>query len=196
MKKFLSIVALGALLLSGVQEEALAWTGATSSLSSPTGTAAIPGAGLSQCVAATPTITNVAYASGNNIGGLQTISIFRTGGPFTGLLNQFMMTWNSAQTPAITVYIFSKTPSTTFTNAATPTWTASDMKLLVTPPFTLTNAAPSYGISYTSAAQILAVSAQNTDSTPGPNLYVALIVGTGFTPNVGDLGLLMCGIFD
>ena len=176
--------------------EALAWTYPTTTLSAPTGTVINGSAGMNVCPVVTPAITASAYAQGNIIGGLQPVTFFIHAAPPTGMLDQFMISWVSANTTPVTVYIFSKTPATTLADRVTPTWNNNDMKYLVTPPFTLTGVAPSVGTSATSAAQSMSVSVQNDDGTTTQNLYVVLVAGAAFTPAVGDLVFRLCGVSD
>ena len=143
-----------------------------------------------------PTIQNAAYAAGNCMGGLQTVSFFRTTAQPSGILNQFLLGFLGTETTPITVYIFGKNPATTFADKASPTWTAADSKLLVVPPFTLVPAAPSYGITTTFANYLFAASVMNLDGSPSINLYVALIAGASVTPAVGDLWFSMAGTLD
>jgi len=143
-----------------------------------------------------PTIQAAAYASGNAIGGLQTVSFFRTTAQPTGLLNQAAIEWAGGETVAVTEYVFDWNPtSSTCTDKTAFSLAAADAKHLVTSPFTLTGSAPT-GATQTFAGTSLNVSAKNLDGTATQNLYVCLVSGGAFTPAVGDLSLTLSGVLD
>ncbi len=143
-----------------------------------------------------PTIQAAAYASGNNIGGKQTVSFFRNTTQPSATLSQFMLGWAGVETTPITVYIFSKNPvNSTFTDKGAFTLAAADAQYLVTPPFTLTAAAAT-GSTQTFASQSLSLSVKNQDTSVSTNLYVALAIGGAVTPAVGDLFFSISGVQD
>ncbi len=143
-----------------------------------------------------PTIQAAAYASGNNIGGKQTVSFFRNTTQPSATLSQFMLGWAGVETTPITVYIFSKNPAgSTFTDKGAFTLAAADAQYLVTPPFTLTAAAAT-GSTQTFASQSLSLSVKNQDTSVSTNLYVALAIGGAVTPAVGDLFFSIYGVQD
>ena len=144
-----------------------------------------------------PTIQAAAYASGNVIGGKQTVSVFRTTGQPSATLAQFLLGWAGTETVAITVYLFSKNPTgSTITDKAAFVLAAADAQYLAAAPFTLTAAAPGAGTTQTFASQSLSLSVQNRDSTATQNLYVVLVVGGAVTPAVGDLFFSISGVQD
>ena len=143
-----------------------------------------------------PTIQAAAYASGNVIGGKQTVSVFRNTTQPSATLSQFLLGWAGTEAVAVTVYLFSRNPTnSTITDKAAFVLAAADAQYLVTPPFPLTAAAP-VGATQTFAAQSLSLSAQNRDPSVTQNLYVVLVVGGAVTPAVGDLFFSISGVND
>ncbi len=147
-----------------------------------------------QTPAIVPTIQNAAYASGNVIGGLQTVAFFRSASPASATLDQVCIGWLGGETVSDTIYIFTANPaSSTTTDKSAFSLAAADAKKLVTSPFTLTAAAPT-GTTDSFACQSLAVSAVNGDGTATQNLYVVHVVGGSVTPAVGDLFFTISGV--
>lgn len=132
-----------------------------------------------------PTIQNIAYSSGNAVGALQTVGVFRSIG--SGLFNGVVLAWKGTETTALTYYVFDSKPNaSTCTDGSAFSLAAADIPKLVLPPFTLTAAAPSVGTTTTSAqSSFTAFSVSNKDGTN--NLYVCTVSGGTFTPAVGDL---------
>lgn len=143
-----------------------------------------------------PTIQAAAYASGNVIGGKQTVSIFRTTAQPSATLSQFLLGWAGTETVPVTVYLFSRNPTnSTITDKAAFVLAAADAQYLATAPFTLT-ASASPGSTQTVAAQSLSLSVQNRDSSVTQNLYAVMVVGSSVTPAVGDLFFSLSGVND
>lgn len=140
-----------------------------------------------------PTIQAAAYAIGNNIGGLQTVPIFTSTSIKTGKLTNIALTMLGTNEPALTLYIFSKNPTlSTFTDKGAFSIHNTDAqflkKVITLTPFLLpgiTNAKSVY------AEMSLAM--ENKDTIPSINIYVAIEVGTAFTPAVGDMLLTFSG---
>jgi CDP-diglyceride synthetase len=143
-----------------------------------------------------PTLQAAAYASGNVIGGKQTVSVFRNTIQPSATLSQFLLGWAGTETVAVTVYLFSKNPTnSTITDKAAFVLAAADAPYLAAAPFTLT-AAASAGSTQTFAAQSLSLSVKNLDSSATQNLYVVLVVGGAVTPAIGDLFFSISGVLD
>jgi hypothetical protein len=132
-----------------------------------------------------PTVTASAYASGNDVGGLNSVS-FQGGGPIS-LIENFGVKSLSGQTPALTVYLFDSQPQhSTFTDKGTFTLDGStpgtdgvlDIDRLVAEPFALTPAAGT-GSSASFAGNANMVRIPHTGVT---TLWYALVVGGAFTP--------------
>ena len=151
---------------------------------------------LNNSIVTTPTIQNGAYASGNGVGGFQTVAFFRASSNFSGLLTQYEVMWAGTETTGLTVYIFNKAIATsTCGDKAAVSLTAADLTNLATAPFTLTAAATT-GTTQTFASQPFAISMQNKDASPGQNLYICMVSNGTFTPAVGDLRFTISGIVD
>lgn len=141
----------------------------------------------------TPTIQASAYASGNAVGALQTVRVFRTpfnvpGGQASGIFTGVNMFWKGTETTALTFFVFDSAPSgsTTCTDKSAFVLAAADIPKLAITPFTLTAAAPSVGTTATMATSTFQpLSISNKDNTT--NLYVCVVSGGTFTPAVGDL---------
>ena len=143
-----------------------------------------------------PTIQAAAYATGNVIGGKQTVSVFRNTTQPSATLSQFLLGWAGTETVAVTAYLFSKNPTnSTITDKAAFVLAAADAQYLVTAPFTLT-ASASAGSTQTFTTQSLSLSAQNRDVSVTQNLYVVLVAGGAVTPAVGDLFFSISGVQD
>jgi hypothetical protein len=137
-----------------------------------------------------PTIQNASYVSGNAVGALQTVAIFRTTAQPSGIFDGLGLQWLGTEVTPITFYIFNKVPSgsTTCTDKAAFVLAAADAANLIMPPFALTAAAPTVGTTLTSAQSTFTpFSVKNKDSVATVDLYVCAVAGGTFTPAVGDL---------
>lgn len=137
-----------------------------------------------------PTIQALAYASGNAVGGLQSVPAFRTAQQPSGILDNLFLQWLGTETTPITFYVFNKLPSgsTTCSDKTAFVLAAADAANLIMPPLTLTAAAPSVGSTLTSISSTFSpLSVKNKDTAPTVNLYVCSVSGGSFTPAVGDL---------
>lgn len=145
----------------------------------------------------TPTVQNASYASGNAIGGLQTIAFFRSSTQPSGILNNESIWSKGGSTTAITEYIFNANPtSSTCTDKSAFSLNSADVSKLITiiPPV-LTPAVVGAGTTDTTASQQTPVSIKNGDSTL--NLYVCAVVGGTVTPaSTTDLVFNFAGIQD
>ena len=146
--------------------------------------------GYDDLVPVVPVIQAASYVSGNAVGSLQTVPVFRSTTQPSGIFNVVPLQWLGTETTAITFYIFNKIPSgsTTCTDRNAFVLGAADAASLIMPPFVLTAAAPAVGTTLTSAVSSFSVfSVKNKDTTPTVNLYVCTVSGGTFTPAVGDL---------
>jgi hypothetical protein len=129
----------------------------------------------------TPTIQNAAYVAGNALGGLQTVSVFRTAGG-SAKLNNISLWSKGGATVNVTFYIFTSNPtSSTCTDKAAFSLNAADVaKLIATTPPVLTPHVVGSGTTDTADAWQSPVSMSNGDSTT--NIYVCLVAGGSVTP--------------
>ena len=149
-------------------------------------------------VSLTPVVQNAAYSSGNAIGGLQTITPFRTVNP-TGILNNISVWSKGGSTTAITFYIFKANPSasTCIDKTAFVLGTADISKLVVTIPPVLTPAIVGVGTTATAASQQSPISVRNRDSPSTNQLYICPVYGGTVTPaSVSDLVFSYAGVRD
>jgi hypothetical protein len=146
----------------------------------------------------TPVVQNAAYSSGNAIGGLLTITPFRSVSP-TGILNNVSVWSKGGSTTAITFYIFHSNPiaSTCNDKAAFVLDNADVNKLLTFNPPVLTPAIVGVGTTATTAAQQIPVSVRNQDVPSTTKLYICAVVGGTVTPaSTSDLVFNFSGIRD
>lgn len=148
-------------------------------------------------IAFTPTVQNAAYASGNAIGGLQTVNFFQNGARFSGVIDIFDVYSAGGSTTPLTFYIFDKTPiATTCTDKSALVVGAADLPKLAVAPFTLTPAAPT-GTTISSAQLVQATSIRNADIIRGSSVYVCIVVGGTVTPaTTTDLTVKFSGALD
>jgi|GEM_PF-5754580 len=132
-----------------------------------------------------PAVSTSAYASGNDIGGLNVLS-FQGSGP-VALVEDVSVKSLSGQTPTLTVYLFDSQPQhSTFTDRSTfslDTTTPGsdgiiDIDRLVIPPFALTLAAGTgSAVSFADNANLARLPKSGASA-----LYYALVSGSTFTP--------------
>lgn len=137
-------------------------------------------------VAATPTIQNASYVSGNCMGGFQTVAL----GASSTVLSQVMLASKGGLVTAKQIYIFSASPaSSTCTDKSTFTLNAADLSKLMTT-FSLTPAAPT-GTTVSQAAQSNMALGLPTSGT----VYVAVVETATETPaTTTDLVLNLNGL--
>lgn len=145
--------------------------------------------GLDVAVSVVPTIQNAAYASGNAVGALQSVAVFRTTAQPSGILTPILLAWKGTETTPLTFFIFDTNPTgSTCTDKSAFSLAAADIPKLAIQPFTLTAAAPSVGTTTTSATATYSnTPVKNQDGAATLNLYVCAVSGGTFTPAVGDL---------
>lgn len=140
-------------------------------------------------VVTTPTVQNASYAQGNAMGGLQTITVFRTETAPGGYLTEFWIASKTGNTGAMTIYIFDTAPSasTTCTDKSAFVLAAADVAKLAVLPFVLTPAVPQSGTAAI-AEKVLAASVWNNDATQTKKLYLCIIANGSITPgSVSDI---------
>lgn len=186
MRKVFNILAASALAISP------AWAqvgpGGGGGGATPAGGGSISAALNKGPVSVTPTVTASAYTANNAIGGLQTVSIFRTATQPSGILNFISLASKGGITAAEALYIFTKSPASTCTDKSAFVLSSTDLPYLVGGvPITLTPAATA-GTTQTTATTSLNVSVSNQDSSPTANLYVcAVTTGTPTPASTTDL---------
>jgi hypothetical protein len=156
----------------------------------------LPCAATNNSVSVTPVLQTAAYASGNSMGGLQTVSFFRSTATYDGVLDGVWLASQGGATTAITFYIFDKLPiATTCTDKAAFSMGAVDVDKLAMAPFSLTPST-STGTTVTTAQIVQAISIRNKDTYPGANLYVCLVAGGAVTPGTtSDIVFKLLGVF-
>lgn len=141
--------------------------------------------GYSFDVTVTPTVQNAAYSSGNAIGGLQLVKIWRGTVNPSGILNNILVVSQGGATTPITLYIFRSKPSasTTCTDKSAFSLATGDAnKLIPSAPPVLTPAVVGVGTTASVASQQLSVAVSNLDSPFTNLIYVCPVVGGTVTP--------------
>lgn len=144
-----------------------------------------------------PTVQNAAYAAGQSLGGLQTISIGSTNS-LSGILTGIRIASKGGSTVSMVVYIWSKNPTnTTCADKTNFVVSQTDNEALVAPPTTIT---PALGVSaqdtttYGNAANL--VWPFNNGST-NTDLYICILANAAVTPaTTSDLRLNISGTKD
>jgi hypothetical protein len=136
-------------------------------------------------VVGVPAVSTSAYAAGNDVGGLNSLS-FRGSGPVS-LVESVAVKSLSGQMPTLTVYLFDSAPqNSTFTdkgsfslNASTPgTDGIVDIDRLIIAPFSVSLAAPTgTTVSFAENANLARIPHAGTAT-----LYYAMVSGSTFTP--------------
>ncbi len=127
----------------------------------------------------TPTVTAGAYAAGQVVGGVQTLTNAVRSGILSGILHGIFVKSKGTSTPALTLYFFDTNPSNgTYTDNVALTWNAADFAFLV---HTHT----------VSAADFIAAGSKGTAHyaglgiplvLTGTSLYVLAVATGAFTP--------------
>jgi hypothetical protein len=146
----------------------------------------------------TPTVQNAAYSAGNGMGGVQTFSVFRNTTNPHAVLDQLQITSKGGSTVAMTVYAWTKSPSTTCADKSAMSYNTADNPYLVPGfPVVMTPAVIGSGTTESFAQQAGPYSANNQDSTLTTNLYVCIVANATVTPaSTSDLILSLAGIND
>ena len=154
--------------------------------------------GYNAGVAFTPTVQNAAYSSGNAMGGLQTVSFFRSTTQPSGIFDNFSIASKGGATVAMTIYIFDTNPTaSTCTDKSAFALNSADASKLAMTPFVLTPAVIGAGTTETFAQLTQSVSVKNQDGTATANLYVCIVAGGSVTPaTTSDLVAKISGALD
>jgi len=153
--------------------------------------------GTSPVQSATP--ANASHTAGQSVGGLFSIPLARTNGG-SGLLTQINITSVAGDTPTLQVRLWDRAPTNSnFACADNSAYAAgsgstggtvgADQAHLLTPPFSVTLAAPTSvtGDAYTYGSYSFSppLSFKNQDGTTTKNVYACLQATTTYTPGVG-----------
>ena len=177
-----------------VSFDAIPGTGLTTancgSGSSPAGGGATS-ASLNYPFTFTPTVNNnTAYTANFSMGGLQTVSVFRTAAQPSAIFNYLSLSSKSGvgATGGVAVYAFNKLPTSTCTNNIAFALASGDLPYLIPGfPITLTPAT-SVGATQAVASASLNISTANQDTALTTNLYFCLVaVATPTTSTTSDI---------
>lgn len=151
-------------------------------------------------IAPTWTVQNAAYAAGNSLGGLITVTGAARSNGGTGRLINVRIKSTSGATPTLWVYAWSKTPTSTCTDKSAFSSNAADSPYAL-PGFpqqvTLGGSPGSFDAS--TYAQIQGVNAgfKNQDSSPGTAFYMCMVVTGSLTPpTTSDYSEIVDGLQD
>jgi hypothetical protein len=141
-------------------------------------------------IAFIPVVQNAAYASGQSLGGLQTISIFQNPqlsfalpNQVSGIFDNFSISSNGGSTTAMTIYIFDVNPTgTTCTDKSAFSLATADISKLAMAPFVLTPAIIGTGTTVTIAQLTQVVSIKNRDAATSNNIYICIVANGSVTP--------------
>ena len=151
-------------------------------------------------LAPTVTVDAGAYATGDSVGGLITVTgAARTAGG-SGILNGIRIKSAGGSTNTLWVYAWSKTPGATCTNNAAYVASAGDSaySLVGFPTSVVLGGAPGAWDTAT-AAQLTALIAnfKNQDTSPGTAIYICLVTAGAVTPaSTSDITINLSGMQD
>lgn len=130
-----------------------------------------------------PTVQNAAYAAGQSLGGLQTISIGSTNS-LSGILDQVSIASTGGSTVAAVMYVWDKNPSgTTCTDKTNFVKSQTDNQHLITgAPILLTPALVVSAQDATTYAAAANLTNNFVNSSTNTNLYVCLLANASVTP--------------
>lgn len=153
------------------------------------GTTNLVSAGFSQPIADTVPVTNVAYVSGNCMGGFRSITVAANNGQSGYVLNVRVLSEGGVTGPVV-LYLFDSNPSgSTCTNAGTFTLANADEDKMIASPQSLTLAASTGStISFASAdfTPPRAFIAGGSTASGVKTIYYALVSGASFTPTANS----------
>lgn len=166
-----------------------------SAISNPAGNIQVGGYEFNASVI--PTVQNAAYAAGQPLGGLLTISIGSTSG-LSGILTQINIGSTGGSTANMEVYVWSKNPSnTTCTDKTNFVRSQADNQYLIGSPQSITPAlavTAQDATTYGAAANLVMPFVNGSSNT---NLYVCILANAAVTPaSTTDLRLNISGIKD
>ena len=131
----------------------------------------------------TPTVQASAYATGNALGGTQTLTLARTNGG-SGIITALMLQSKGGATNTVWIYAFQKSPASTCTDKTAFSLSSSDRPYLVPGfPQSVTLASPGSwdAASYASVLNLTS-NFKNQDTTPGQSIYFCLVTAAAVTP--------------
>lgn len=145
--------------------------------------------------AVVPTVQNAAYAAGQSLGGLQTISIGSTDS-LTGILTQIRVASKGGSVVGMVAYVWDKNPSsTTCTDKTNFVVSQTDNQHLIGSPTLLTPALVVSAQDTTTYAQAGNLTYNFVNSSTNTNLYVCLLANASVTPaTTTDLRINIQGI--
>ena len=162
----------------------------TPSANTPTTPLFVQAGGFDVIVSDSPLVSTSAYSANKVMGGLQTVSIFRTTTRPSGILDYLSVASAGGMTAGVEVWGFTKSPASTCTDSVTFALSSTDLPYLIPGfPILLTPSATS-GQTATVASQNInsAVSVANKDTTATANLYFcAVTTGTPTLVSTSDL---------
>jgi hypothetical protein len=134
--------------------------------------------------------TATAYVANNSVGGLQSLSVFRTNGG-GGTLGKIRVGFKgTSQTPNLVIYVWEANPTTTTCANGTPfSAGAADWPNLVDA-YSVTTAAPA-GTTMTTGSVDIATPVKNRDGSSTTNLYVCVVTGSPLTTAANDMTLTL-----
>jgi hypothetical protein len=134
---------------------------------------------------------SAAYASGNAVGGIVTISaMFRQGR--TGILQSTRINIKSVQTAEFDIYQFTALPATTINDKATPSLSTADA-LLVWPPIKLTNNDSTLGTMTVYGSDQLAAARKSSSQS---DWFLVVTKGTPTFTTASDVQLCVAYLLD
>lgn len=145
----------------------------------------------------TPTVTAGAYSSGQSMGGLQTVKVFRTTTVTSWIFDIFQITSKGGNTGAMTIYTYDTKPVGTCTDTSSFVENAADIGKRFMAPFVLTPAVVGAGTTSSTAQLLQVVSGQNHDNPQTQNLYICIVANGSITPgSTSDLVVKIGGAQD
>lgn len=130
----------------------------------------------------TPTVQNAAYAAGQSLGGLQTISVSSTNS-ITGILSQIVVASAGGSTVGVVVYAWDKNPaSTTCTDKSNFVSNATDNLHMIGIPQLLTPALSVSAQDTSTRAAATNLASPFTNGSTNTNIYVCVLANAAVTP--------------
>jgi hypothetical protein len=144
-----------------------------------------------------PTVQNAAYAAGQPLGGLQTISVGSTNG-LSGILTQVQVASKGGSTVNVVVYVWAKNPTgTTCTDKSNFVASQTDNQYLVVPPQSITPALALTAQDTTTYAAAANLVGNFVNGSSNTNLYACVVANATVTPaTTTDLRLTLSGTKD
>ena len=144
-----------------------------------------------------PTVQNAAYAAGQSLGGLQTISIGSTNG-LSGILTQIRVASKGGSTVGMVAYVWDKNPTnTTCTDKTNFVASQTDDQRLINVPILLSPALSVSAQDTSTRAQQGNLTANFVNSSSNTDLYLCLLANAAVTPaTTTDLRINIQGIKD